>query len=58
MQSVLGVSALDYVFYAFFNLINPVLAMIYAFFGIKILRLDPPDHIQVGRPEEASGTKA
>lgn len=42
MHGVLQVSPLDYVFYAFFNLINPVLAVIYAFFGIKILRLTPP----------------
>ncbi|MGQ8363648.1 Na+/H+ antiporter NhaC [Glaciecola sp. 1036] len=42
MQSVLGVSVLDYLFYAFFNLINPVLAVVYAVFGIKILRLEPP----------------
>lgn len=42
MQGVLGVSALDYLFYAFFNLINPVLAIIYAYLGVKILRLQPP----------------
>ena len=53
MQSVLGVSALDYLFYAFFNLINPVLAIIYAIFGIKILRLDPPEHILVSNPKES-----
>lgn len=53
MQSVLGVSALDYMFYAFFNLVNPFLAIVYAFFGIKILRLDPPDHIIVSNPKES-----
>jgi NhaC family Na+:H+ antiporter len=42
MGGVLGVSALDYIFYAFFNLINPILAVIYAYLGIKILRLTPP----------------
>jgi NhaC family Na+:H+ antiporter len=42
MSGVLGVSVLDYLFYAFFNLINPVLAVIYAVLGIKILRLEPP----------------
>ncbi len=42
MHGVLGVSPLQYMFYAFFNLINPVLAIIYAYLGIKILRLDPP----------------
>lgn len=42
MQSVLGVSPLSYMFYAFFNLINPILAIVYAYVGIKILRLEPP----------------
>lgn len=42
MQSVLGVSPLAYIFYTFFNLINPVMAVIYAYLGIKILRLEPP----------------
>lgn len=43
MQGVLGVSPLDYIFYAFFNLINPLLAIVYAYLGIKILRLTPPE---------------
>jgi Na+:H+ antiporter, NhaC family len=42
MQGVLGVSPLDYIFYAFFNLINPVLSIIYAYLGIKILRIPIP----------------
>ena len=42
MSGVLGVSVYDYFVYAFFNLINPVLAIIYAYLGIKILRLTPP----------------
>lgn len=42
MHSVLGVNPLQYLFYAFFNLINPVLSICYAYFGIKILRLTPP----------------
>jgi NhaC family Na+:H+ antiporter len=45
MQSVLLISPLDYAMYAFFNLINPALAVIYAYFGIKILKLEPK-HIQ------------
>jgi NhaC family Na+:H+ antiporter len=39
MHGVLQVSPLDYAMYAFFNLINPVLAIIYAYCGIKILKL-------------------
>lgn len=42
MHSVLMVNPLDYLFYCFFNLINPTLAIIYAYLGIKILRLTPP----------------
>jgi NhaC family Na+:H+ antiporter len=42
MHSVLGVHPFSYIFYAFFNLINPILAIIYAYMGIKILRLEPP----------------
>lgn len=42
MQGVLAVSPLDYIFYAFFNLINPVLSIIYAYLGIKILRIPIP----------------
>jgi NhaC family Na+:H+ antiporter len=42
MHSVLLVNPFDYVFYAFFNVINPILAVIYAYLGIKILRITPP----------------
>ncbi len=39
MYSVLAVNPLDYVFYCFFNLINPVLAVVYGFIGFKIKKL-------------------
>ncbi|PCK32276.1 Na+/H+ antiporter NhaC [Pseudoalteromonas piscicida] len=42
MQSVLLINPFDYAMYAFFNLINPVLAVIYAYLGIKILKITPP----------------
>ncbi|MBE1301653.1 MAG: Na+/H+ antiporter NhaC [Alteromonadaceae bacterium] len=42
MAGVLKVPTLEYAWFALFNLINPVLAIIYAFLGIKILKLDPP----------------
>ena len=45
MHSVLLVHPFSYIFYAFFNLINPVLAIIYAYVGIKILRLTPPESV-------------
>ncbi|WP_438863700.1 Na+/H+ antiporter NhaC [Neptunicella sp.] len=41
MHSVLHVDPFQYIFYAFFNLISPVLAIIYAYLGIKILRIKP-----------------
>jgi NhaC family Na+:H+ antiporter len=40
MQSVLMINPLDYAVYAFFNLINPFLAIIYAYIGIKILKIE------------------
>lgn len=39
MYSVLLVNPLDYIFYSFFNLINPVLAVLYGFIGFKIKKL-------------------
>jgi NhaC family Na+:H+ antiporter len=45
MHSVLLVNPLDYAIYAFFNLINPILAIIYAYLGIKILKIEPK-HLQ------------
>lgn len=39
MYSVLLVNPLDYIFYSFFNLINPVLAVVYGFIGFKIKKL-------------------
>ena len=45
MHGVLMVHPFEYIFYAFFNVINPILAMIYAYFGIKILRITPPESV-------------
>ncbi|AWL11889.1 Na(+)/H(+) antiporter NhaC [Saliniradius amylolyticus] len=44
MHSVLMVHPFEYIFYAFFNLINLVLSIVYAYVGIKILRIDPPEY--------------
>ncbi|MDX3774764.1 Na+/H+ antiporter NhaC [Chromatiaceae bacterium AAb-1] len=46
MHGVLQVNPLDYAVYAFFNWINPLLAIIYAYLGIKILRLTPPESVR------------
>lgn len=43
MYSVLLVNPLDYIFYSFFNLINPVLAVVYGFIGFKIKKLASKD---------------
>lgn len=45
MHGVLAVNPLDYAIYAFFNLINPVLSVIYAYLGIKILRIQSPESV-------------
>jgi NhaC family Na+:H+ antiporter len=39
MSGVLLVSPLDYMFYCFFNCINPILAVIYGFIGFNIKKL-------------------
>ncbi|TLU68059.1 Na+/H+ antiporter NhaC [Thalassotalea litorea] len=39
MASVLAVNPLEYIFYCFFNLINPVLAVVYGFLGFQIKTL-------------------
>jgi NhaC family Na+:H+ antiporter len=41
MQGVLNVHPFEYIFYAFFNVINPFLSIIYAYVGFKILRITP-----------------
>ena len=38
-SKTLGVSTYDYIFYAFFNLISPIMTLIYAYFNIKIRKL-------------------
>jgi len=39
MYSVLLVNPFDYIFYCFFNLINPILAVVYGYMGFKIKKL-------------------
>ncbi len=39
MFGALALTSYDYIFYCFFNLINPVLAIIYGFMGFKIRKL-------------------
>ncbi|WP_374605263.1 Na+/H+ antiporter NhaC [Arenimonas sp.] len=46
MAATLGVATLDYLPYALFNLVNPVLAGILAYVGFKILKTSPTVAIQ------------
>ena len=39
MYGVLLVNPFDYIFYCFFNLINPILAVVYGFIGFKIKKI-------------------
>jgi NhaC family Na+:H+ antiporter len=41
MAATLGVATLDYLPYALFNLINPLIAVLFAYLGYKILHLKP-----------------
>lgn len=41
MAATLGVATLDYLPYALFNLINPIIAGLFAYLGFKILHLKP-----------------
>ena len=41
MAATLGVATLDYLPYALFNLVNPVIAGILAYIGFKILKTSP-----------------
>lgn len=43
MHGVLNVHPFEYFIYAFFNVINPILAVVYAYIGIKILRITPQE---------------
>ena len=43
MTGVLGVPTLEYLPYAFFNILNPVVAVIYALTGFRIERVPPSD---------------
>jgi NhaC family Na+:H+ antiporter len=50
MAATLGVATLDYLPYALFNLINPLVAAILAYAGFKILRIGTAGEIATQRP--------
>ena len=47
MGAVLGVSALQYLPYALFNIFSPALSVLYGFTGFRVEHLDPATHDQV-----------
>ena len=42
MTGVLGVPTMQYLPFAFFNLLNPLVALVYAFTGFRIEHVDRP----------------
>lgn len=48
MSGVLGVSTLEYLPYAVFNIANPLIALLFAFTGIGIERLSPTKAVKAG----------
>ncbi|MFC0677873.1 Na+/H+ antiporter NhaC [Lysobacter korlensis] len=49
MAATLGVATVDYLPYAFFNLLSPVVAAILAYAGFRILRVSPEAELVQGR---------
>ena len=43
MSGVLGVSTASYLPFCFFNLLSPVLDVVYGFLGFKVPTVTPPD---------------
>jgi len=42
MTGVLGVPTIEYLPYAFFNIVNPIIAVIFGFTGFRVERIAPP----------------
>jgi NhaC family Na+:H+ antiporter len=53
MGAVLGVSALQYLPYALFNLFSPALSVLYGFTGFRVERLDPATPATTDQPATA-----
>ena len=52
-STVLGVATGEYWMYCFFNLISPVMTVIYGYFNIKIALLDPEVKVEAGELPES-----
>ena len=46
VSSVLGIATGDYILYCFFNLISPLMTMLFGFLGIKIAKLETTTNIE------------
>ena len=53
MTGVLGVATVEYLPYAFFNLLNPLVAIAYAFTGFRIEHVDPAEPPTVDSENES-----
>jgi NhaC family Na+:H+ antiporter len=53
MTAALGVSTFVYFPYCFFNFVNFLLGIVYGFFGINVMRLDPEKQPPLGDLKQA-----
>jgi NhaC family Na+:H+ antiporter len=53
MAGVLGVATISYLPYAFFNLLSPLVSLVYAFTGFRIERLDDGSEGSADTPQDA-----
>jgi NhaC family Na+:H+ antiporter len=56
MTGVLGVPTIEYLPYAFFNIVNPVIAVIFGFTGFRVERMAPPGDAVEAETVANSGT--
>ncbi|WP_448212990.1 Na+/H+ antiporter NhaC [Colwellia sp. MEBiC06753] len=52
MMGALALTSYEYIFYCFFNLINPILAITYGYIGFKIKKLNPSQE-SIQEPSQA-----
>ena len=52
MAGVLGVPTASYLPFCFFNLLSPVLDVVYGFLGFKVRTITPPDEAETPEPPE------
>jgi NhaC family Na+:H+ antiporter len=56
MSGVLGVATIKYLPYALFNIINPLVALAYAFTGFRIERIQPVEAPDTAVPADSTGS--